>query len=58
MVDLPNNTENQEEQAEDVQTEAQPPEATRCSIVKDRQRRVDIRPQERYLFEEMVGYAL
>ena len=58
VVDLSNHIENQEEQAEDIKTEAQPPEATRRSIAKDRQRRVDVRPQERYRFEDMVGYAL
>ena len=28
------------------------------SIAKDRQRRLDVRPPERYRFEDMVGYAL
>ena len=30
----------------------------KCSIAKDRPRRVDVRPPERYRFEDMVGYAL
>lgn len=42
VVDLHKHKENQDEQAEDVQTETQSSEATRRSIAKDRPRRIDV----------------
>ena len=61
VIDVQAHTENQEERVEDVQLEStkiQPLDATKRSIAKDRPRRVDVRPPERYRFDDMVGYAL
>ena len=61
VINVHEHTENQEERVEEVQlesTETQPPDATKRSIAKDPPRRVDVRPPERYRFDDMVGYAL
>lgn len=61
VIDVQAHTENQEERVEDVQlesTKVQPLDVTERSIVKDRPRRIDVRPPERYHFDDMVGYAL
>ena len=61
VINVQEHKKNQEERVEEVQlesTETQPPDATKRSIAKDRPRRVDVTPPERYRFDDMVGYAL